>query len=178
VDDAVDDPRSGQRWVFRPRAGDVLEADLFVSRGGYVRSHVHPEQEETFTGVSGTFVLDVAGERKAIGPGDIVVVPPRTPHGFADAAEDAHVLVAVRPALDLESYFRAFLGLSRDGRIRMPVSGLPGPLLLVATLMNRYRREIAAPGLPLWLQRAAWRILALVGRVFGRRASFPEYGAP
>lgn len=178
MDDAVDDPRSGQRWVFRPRAGDVLEADLFVSRGGYVRSHVHPEQEETFTGVSGTFVLDVAGERKTIGPGDIVVVPPRTPHGFADAAEDAHVLVAVRPALDLESYFRAFLGLSRDGRIRMPVSGLPGPLLLVATLMNRYRREIAAPGLPLWLQRAAWRILALVGRVFGRRASFPEYGAP
>ena len=60
----------------------------------------------------------------------------------------------------------------------MPVSGLPGPLLLVAAVMHRYRREIAAPGLPLWLQRAAWRVLALVGRVLGRRASFPEYGAP
>jgi quercetin dioxygenase-like cupin family protein len=178
VDDSVEDPRSGQRWVFRARGDDLLEADLYVSRGGFVRSHVHPQQEETFTGVSGTFVLEVAGESKSIGPGDTVVVPPRTPHGFADAAHEAHVLVTVRPALELESYFRAFLGLSRDGRIRMPLTGLPGPLLLVAALMNRYRREIAAPGLPLWLQRAAWRILALVGRVVGRRASFPEYGAP
>ena len=86
--------------------------------------------------------------------------------------------VTVRPALGLESYFRVFLGLSRDGRIRMPVNGLPGPLLLVGVVLNRYRREIAAPGLPLWLQRAMWRILALVARVLGRRASFPEYGAP
>ena len=177
MEDAVDDPRSGQRWVFRPRAGDLLKADLYVSPGGYVRSHVHPEQEETFTGVSGTFVLEVAGER-GIGPGDTVVIPPRTPHGFADAADEANVVVTVQPALELESYFRAFLGLSRDGRIRMPVRGLPGPLLLVALVMDRYRREIAAPRLPLWLQRLLWRALALLGRVRGLRASFPEYGAP
>ena len=95
-----------------------------------------------------------------IGPGDTVVVPPGTPHGFADAADNA------------------FLGLSRDGRIRMPVRGLPGPLLLVALVMNRFRREIAAPGFPLFLQRAIWRALAFIGRLLGRRASFPEYGAP
>ena len=178
MDDAVEDPRSGQRWVFRPRREDLLEADLFVSSGGYVRSHMHPEQEETFTGISGMFTLEVAGESRHIGPGDTVVVPPGTPHGFADAAGDAHLLVAVRPALELESYFRAFLGLSRDGRIRMPVRGLPRPLLLVALVMNRFRREIAAPGLPLFLQRALWRALALIGRLLGRRASFPEYGAP
>jgi len=178
VGDTVEDQRSGRRWVFRAAAGDVLEADLFVSCGGYVRTHVHPEQEETFTGVSGTFVLDVAGETRRVGPGDTVIVPPRTPHGFTDAAGEAHVLVTVQPALELESYFRVFLGLSRDGRIRMPVSGLPGPLLIVAVVLNRYRREIAAPGLPLWLQRPTWRIVALVARLFGRRAAFPEYGAP
>ena len=178
MDDAVEDPRSGQRWVFRPRREDLLEADLFVSRGGYVRSHLHPEQEETFTGVSGTFVLDVDGERRLIGPGDTVVVPPRTPHGFADVAEDAHLLVTVRPALELERYFRAFLGLSRDGRIRVPVRGLPRPVLLASLVMDRYCREIAAPELPLWLQRPLWQALAFVARVFGKRASFPEYGAP
>jgi len=178
VIDEVEDPRSGQRWVFRRTGGDVLEADLFVSRGGYVRTHVHPEQEETFTGVAGTFVLDVAGEQRRIGPGDTVVVPPRTPHGFGDAVEEAHVLVTVRPALELERYFRAFLGLSRDSRIRMPARGLPGPLLLVALVMDRYRREIAAPRLPLWLQRPPVRALALLGRLLGRSDSFPEYGAP
>ena len=177
MSDEVADPGSGQRWVFRRTEGDTLEADLFVSRGGFVRQHLHPEQEETFTGISGTFVLDVAGEQHRIGPGDSVVVPPRTPHGFADAAEGAHLLVTVRPALELERYFRAFLGLSRDGRIRMPVRGLPGPVLLVAAVMHRYRREIAAPELPLWLQRPLWWCLAVVGRIFRVRASFPEYGA-
>lgn len=164
--------------MFHRSRADVLEADLYVSRGGYVRSHVHPEQEEAFTGVSGTFVLDVAGETKHIGPGDTVVIPPGTPHGFSDAADEAHVLVTVRPALQLETYFHVFLGLSRDGRIRMPATGLPGPLLLVALVMHRYRREIAAPALPLWLQRPLWRVLASVGRVLGCRASFPEYGVP
>ena len=156
----------------------VLEADLHVSRGGYVRTHVHPEQEETFTGVSGTLVLEVDGEKRRIGPGDRAVISAGTPHGFDHAAEEAHVLVTVRPALELERYFRVFLGLSRDGRIRMPTRGLPRPLLLVAIVMHRYRREIAAPGLPLWLQRPLWGLLALIARVRGRRASFPEYGAP
>jgi len=177
MSDEVADPGSGQRWVFRRTDGEALEADLFVSRGGFVRRHLHPEQEETFKGVSGMFVLDVAGEERRIGPGDSVVIPPGTPHGFVDAAGDAHLLVTVRPALELELYFRAFLGLSRDGRIRMPVRGLPGPILLVAAVMHRYRREIAAPELPLWLQRALWWTLAAIGRVFRVRASFPEYGA-
>src|SRR3712207_2526627 len=42
----VEDPRAGQRWVFRRTGGDLLEADLFVSPGGFVREHVHPTQEE------------------------------------------------------------------------------------------------------------------------------------
>ncbi len=164
--------------MFRVRQDDLLEADLCVSRGGYVRSHVHPEQEETFTGVSGTFILEVAGETKRICPGDTVVVPPCTPHGFADAGEDAHVLVAIRPALELEGYFRVFLGLSRDGLVRMPVSGLSGPLLLVATVMNRYRREIAAPVLPSLAPARRMEDARARGSRLRTPRLVPEYGAP
>lgn len=156
----------------------MLEADLYVSRGGFVRAHLHPAQQETFIGVAGSFVLDVAGEPRRIGRGDRVVIPPRTPHGFRDAGKQAQLLVEVRPALHLDDYFRAFLGLSRDRRISMPAKGLPRPLLQVALLMDRYAAEIAAPGIPLGLQRAAWRLLARQGRRRGLSASFPEYGAP
>jgi quercetin dioxygenase-like cupin family protein len=173
----VEDPSSGQRWVFRDADGAVLEADLFISPGGFVREHVHPSQEETFTGVEGTFVLEVDGERRTVGPGDRVVIPPRTRHGFRAAAEPAHVRVTVTPALRLDSYFRAFLGLSRDGRLRMPVDGLPRPLLQAAVLMDEYAPEIAAPGLPLFLQRLAWRLLGFAGRLRGYRSTLPEYGA-
>ena len=177
----IADPTSGQRWVFR-RTGDdtngvLLEADLFVSPGGFVREHVHPTQEETFTGVSGSFTLEVDGKRRTIGPGDTLVVDPRTPHSFRDAPEEAHLLVTVRPALHLDDYFRTFLGLSRDGRISMPSKGLPHPVLQVALVMHRYAPEIAAPGIPLLLQRLTWRLLVPIARMRGYRDSFPEYGA-
>lgn len=174
----IEDPSSGQRWVFHDSAADVLVADLFVSPGGFVREHTHPTQEEQFDGVSGTFVLAIGDEKRAIHPGDTLVIPPGTPHGFDDAAGPAHVRVTVRPALRLEQYFRTFLGLSRDGRIRMPARGLPSPLLQVAVVMDKYAPEIAAPRIPLPLQRAAWRALARLARLRRYPASFREYGAP
>jgi quercetin dioxygenase-like cupin family protein len=177
----VSDPVSGQRWVFRRTGaetdGELLEADLHVRAGGFVRSHAHPTQEEEFACVSGTFVLDVGGETRALGPGESVIVPPRTPHGFRDAPGPAQLLVTVRPALVLDDYFRAYLGLSRDGRIRLPASGLPRGLLQIALVMDRYAPEIAASGLPLGLQRRVWSGLAALGRKRGLSASFPEYGA-
>jgi quercetin dioxygenase-like cupin family protein len=178
----IADPTGGQRWVFRrtgaDTGGELLEADLFVSPGGFVREHMHPSQEETFTGVSGTFVVDVAGQTVRIGPGDKLVIPPRTPHGFKAAGEEAQLLVEVRPALHLDDYFRTFLGLSRDRRISMPVKGLPRPLLQVALVMERYAPEIAAPRIPIALQRFAWGVLGAVARLRGVQHSFPEYGAP
>lgn len=178
----ISDPVSGQRWVFRrtgaETGGELLEAELHVSAGGFVRAHAHPTQEETFTAVEGTFVLDVAGETRALAPGESVVVPPMTRHGFREAAGSARLLVTVRPALALDDYFRAYLGLSRDRRIRLPASGLPRGLLQIALVIDRYAPEIAAPGVPLELQRTAWSALAALGRKRGLSASFPEYGAP
>ncbi len=174
----IDDPTTGQRWVFHDTDGALLEADLYVSPGGYVREHAHPTQVEIFEGVSGTFVLDVDGMERTIGPGASIVIPSGTPHGFRSAREAAHLRVTIRPALELEQYFRTFLGLSRDGRIAMPVKGLPSPLLQVAIVMDKFRDEIAAPRVPVGLQRIAWRALASLGRLRGRPSSFPEYGAP
>lgn len=174
----IEDPAGGQRWVFHDTDRDVLEADLYVSLGGYVREHAHPTQVEIFEGVSGTFVLDVDGMERTIGPGASIVIPSGTPHGFRNAREAAHLRVTIRPALQLEQYFRTFLGLSRDGRIKVPVKGLPSPLFQVAIVMDRFGREIAAPRLPSWLQRPAWRALAFVGRLRKYPSSFPEYGAP
>jgi quercetin dioxygenase-like cupin family protein len=167
--DEIADPTSGQRWVFLRTGGELLEAELHVAPGGFVREHVHPAQEEVFTGISGTFVLDVDRQPHAIGPGDRVVVPAGTPHGFREAEEDAVLKVEVRPALRLDDYFRSFLGLSRDGKLSMPLTGLPRPLLQAAVVLDAYAPEIAGPRLPLWLQRPAWFALAALGRLRGYR---------
>jgi quercetin dioxygenase-like cupin family protein len=177
VADEVADPRSGQRVVFRRIDADVLELDLYVSKGAFVREHIHPTQEETLTGVAGTFVQVVDGTTHRVGPGDTVTIPPRTPHHYDVATEDSQLVVTVKPALELDRFFRAYLGLSRDGKLTIPEQGMPKPLLLFATVMYRYRREMAAPRIPLWLQRPAMGAAALLWRLMGRRTSWPEYGA-
>lgn len=175
--DEVADPRSGQRVVFRRIDADVLELDLYVSKGAFVREHIHPTQEETLTGVSGTFVQVVDGKPHTIGPGDSVTIPPRTPHNYESAPEDSQLVVTVRPALQLDRFFRAFLGLSRDEKLTIPAEGMPTPLLTFAALMYRYRREMAAPRIPLWLQRPGLGALTLLARLLGRRTKWPEYGS-
>jgi quercetin dioxygenase-like cupin family protein len=167
--DQIEDPHSGQRVVFRRVEPELLEVDLYVSPGGYVRDHVHPSQEETFAVVAGTFVLDAGEGRRTITAGEELTVPRRTKHGFLPATGEVQLRVTIRPALELAGYFRDYLTLSRDGRLAIPVQGLPKPLLLFAVLMHRYRREIAAPGFPLWLQRPLFAVLAWLGRLFGYR---------
>jgi len=174
--DAVADPGWGQRVIFRRIDDDVLELDLFVSKGAFVREHIHPTQEETLTGVAGTFIQVVDGKTHRIGPGDSVTIPPQTPHNYDSAPEDCQLLVTVKPALELDRFFRAFLGLSRDGKLTIPEKGIPTPLVTFAALMYRYRREMAAPRIPLWLQRPGLGALALLAKLLGRRTSYPEYG--
>ena len=172
----VDDPVSGQRVVFHEPRPEALEVDLFIRPGAFVREHVHPSQTETFTGVEGTFHLDVDGKRRTLGPGESLTVPPRTKHGFRNAPEAAHLHVTVTPALRLELYFRAFLGLSRDHRLSMPPEGIPKPLLQAAVLMDEFKAEMAAPELPIAVQRPMWWLLAQLGALKGYRRILPEYG--
>lgn len=174
----IEDPPGRQRVVFRRTDGEVLEVDLYVEPGAFVREHVHPTQVETFESVSGTLVLDVDGMERSIGPGASIVIPPGTRHGFSDAREAAHLRVTVRPALQLEQYFRTYVGLSRDKRLKVPAKGRPAPLLQLAVVMHRFAPELVAPRIPLPLQLAMWRALAFVARRRGYSSSFPEYGAP
>ena len=172
----VDDPVSGQRVVFHEPRPEALEVELFIRTGAFVREHVHPSQTETFTGVDGTFHLDVDGKRRTIGPGESVTIPPRTKHGFRNAPEAAHLHVTVTPALRLELYFRAFLGLSRDHRLSIPPDGIPKPLLQTAVIMDEFKAEMAAPELPIAVQRPMWWLLAQLGALKGYRRILPEYG--
>jgi len=172
----VDDPVSGQRVVFHQAHPEALEVDLYVSPGAYVRDHFHPSQHETFTAVEGTFYPDVDGKRRTVGPGESMTIPPRTKHGFRAAPEAVHLQVTITPALRLELYFRAFLGLSRDHRLSIPPDGIPKPLLQTAVIMDEFKAEMAAPELPIAVQRPMWWLLAQLGALKGYRRILPEYG--
>ena len=95
----IDNPISGETIVIRRGAdeteGALLAWDLFLAPGGRVPSiHVHPEQEERFTVLSGVMRFRVRGRSAILTSGETAVVPAGAAHSFANAGrETAHVAV-------------------------------------------------------------------------------------
>jgi len=69
--------------------------------------HIHPHQDEWFYVMEGEVLIQVAGERKTLRPGESVLGPRGIPHGFMGAGEKpAHMIIAFTPAGRMEAFFR------------------------------------------------------------------------
>jgi quercetin dioxygenase-like cupin family protein len=171
----VDNPVSGERIVFQRTAattgGQLLAFELFLSPNGHVpASHVHPQQEERFTVVAGRMRFRRGMRTLIAGPGETIVVPPRTIHRFANAGlGEARVHVEVRPALRMEELLETSAALAREGRT-FP-NGLPLPLEL-ALFLREFERELRIPLVPHSVVQAA---LVPVARLAERRGLGVRY---
>jgi len=175
-EDAIEEPVSGQRLVFRQRTSDCVTGDLFVQPGGFVPVHVHGRQVERFEGVTGTLRFRLGRKRVILGPGDAVTVTAGMPHGFRNVGrEDAHFLIELTPPLRGEAGLRTLFGLQRDARLHVTRLGVPRPLLQFAVLLDDYLDEIRLPFVPFRVQRALFRALARLGKWRGYDSTFPEY---
>ena len=91
-----------------------------------------PRREVT----EGTAAFRIAGEERTAGPGEVVTVPPGTPHfAWNPTAEPVRLKVEFRPALRWEEFVVRVFALT-------PVTGRPDPVRLAA-LLREFRREIA-----------------------------------
>ena len=176
--DAIDEPVTGQRVVFRRRTSARVAGELFVRPGGFVPVHVHGAQVERFECVSGTMRFKLGRRRGTLGPGDVVTVPAGTPHGFRNTGDAvAHFLIELTPPLRGEEGLRTLFGLQRDGRLRLASRGVPRPVLQLAVLFDEYLDEITLPLVPFAVQRLVFRALARLGKWRGYASTFPEYSA-
>ncbi len=69
-----------------------------------------------------------------------------------------------------QAFFETVFGLQRDGKL---APGKPQAALLTAPVVLEHENWIAGPPIP--LQKTLFTVLALLGRPFGYRASYPEY---
>jgi quercetin dioxygenase-like cupin family protein len=164
----IENPLSGERITFRKTAadtgGELLAIDLELAPGGRVPGglHVHPEQEERFEVVRGRMRFRKGRKKIFAGPGDVVVVPPKTPHAFANAGQETALMrVDVRPALAMERLFETAVALAQEGRTL--ANGMPKPLDL-ALFVPEFEREVRAAFPPLWIQRITLAPLAWLAR--------------
>lgn len=109
-------PMEGQTYqlgqltlAFKRRQGEGEGSySLFESLeppGAKVDLHRHPAFQETFIVLEGRFDFDVAGERRSLAAGELLVVPRGAPHGFTcTSAQAGRMLTISTPARVFESF--------------------------------------------------------------------------
>jgi mannose-6-phosphate isomerase-like protein (cupin superfamily) len=141
-----------------------------------VSEHVHRFQEERTEVVSGTLGMRVGGQELLLTAGQKAVGPPGVPHAWWNPSEEEAVrfVSEISPGLEVETFFETLLGLARDGKTIGPVPRNP---LQLAVLANEVASWLVL-GLVEKVLFAPVAALAIVGRIFGYRASYLKYSGP
>lgn len=89
----------------RPGGGPTV-LEFSPAPGFSTGDHVHERIEEIFYVVEGAVEIRVGDRMLTAGPGDFVLVPPGTSHGFGNVADGpAKLLLIISPAGVHERYF-------------------------------------------------------------------------
>jgi len=174
--DALENPVSGQRLIFRKTArdtgGELLEVESVYAKPTPSRppAHHHPRQEERFEVLSGRLNVLVDGQERTLEEGEVLIVAPGVPHQMWAAEAGARVNWQTRPALKTEAFFETVWGLAKDGKVND--KGAPN-LLRVALIAREYEDEFRLTSPPWAVQRALFGLLAPVGRLLGYRVRYP-----
>ena len=173
----IENPLHGERIRFLKTApetnGALVQYESWLVPGGSVGvPHVHPIQESQFTVVSGNASFSIDGERFELGPGQMLIVPARTPHSLWNAGDvEAHLIVEFRPGLLKQEFSETTFGLARDGKHHL--RGLRN-VLQWAVITAAYRRETRPLGQSRFM-RSGLLVLAPVGWLLGYRPHYERY---
>ena len=179
--ETIENHVTGERVVFRTTAadtqGELVVIDVYVQPHGFVAAtHLHPGQEERFHVIAGALEMLVGRETVVARPGDVVLVPPGTPHRFRNAGDDtAHFVCEVRPALRFESLLETMFALAAAGKTNR--KGMPNPLRL-AVIAQAHFDTVRLPFPPAWMQRLGLAVGAPLGRLLGYEPAYEGVGAP
>jgi quercetin dioxygenase-like cupin family protein len=176
--ETIVNPRTGQTMTFRQTARDtggrLLQIDCNnAPHGPREPEHIHPFQESRMEVFSGALRVSSGGVERVVGPGEVMTIPPRTPHHFwVEGDATAQYRQEFRPALHIEQFFETLFGLARDGRL--DERGMPLPLQL-AVMVREFGDEIRPTSLPWPVLRLLALLLEPLARWRGYRAVYPQY---
>lgn len=152
--DRIDLPTGERLTVLRDgtsTGGAVFEVEAVLPPGlSGPPAHRHRFESETFTVLDGELRVRIGRDRRVLGPGETVTVPPGVVHAFTNpTARPVRIRTLETPAGPLEEQFRA---LAEAGR-------LP-PLRRLARINVEHDLSFVLHGVPEALQRPLWRLLA------------------
>ncbi|TCU76812.1 hypothetical protein EDE08_102350 [Bradyrhizobium sp. R2.2-H] len=149
------------------RFGVILEKG--GSGGGNALVHVHPGADEHFAVRSGRVKIVVDGREQVVEAGGGVTVPRGRPHYFANVGEgNAELEVSFTPAQQHLRFFANFVTLTAKQPKWFSSAGDPN-FLLIALVLHAYRNHMYLAGVPIWLQKLLFAVLAPMARLSGYR---------
>jgi quercetin dioxygenase-like cupin family protein len=182
VGQTIEHPFTGERLTFLQTAattgGDHLKASLEMAPGGFLpRPHAHPLAEERFEVATGRVQIKTSGRSRIAEAGETVIVPRGAGHVWGNPFNDpATVVVTLRPALRMETFFETYFGLATDGKFSSRTQ-LPS-FLQAVVLFHEFRDEIGLPGAAGAAARGLITALAPLGKARGYRPQYPRYSLP
>ena len=175
IRNTITNARTGQKMIFlkttRETNGKELEIECFNPPSATKEpEHIHPIQENAFEVISGELSFIINNTLRTIGPGESVVIPRGVPHYFwNEGIVEAHYIQRFTPALKIDSFFRTFFALARDGKLNK--KGLPN-LFLISIISLNHQDEIRL-STPSWnVQKCIFVLLAPIGRLLGYKSVY------
>lgn len=123
--------------------GELLQIEYGVERPENkpaIPLHFHQQSSERFEVIQGQLGVVLGGERRLLGVGDNLFIPPGPPHTFWNAGEGKlRFITDVRSPGQLQQYWETVFGLAQDGKVGR--NGLPNLLTrLVCRSVGRLKR--------------------------------------
>lgn len=87
------------------QAANQSLAEATVAPGQATERHYHAASEELYYVLEGSGELELDGERRAVGPGDAVLIPPGARHSFTGGPEGARFLCCCAPPYSHDDTF-------------------------------------------------------------------------
>ena len=82
-------------------------AEAWLEPGQATERHYHARTEELYVLLDGTGEMEVEGDRRAVGPGDAVLIPPGAWHQIRAGAEPVRFLCCCAPPYSHDDTFFA-----------------------------------------------------------------------
>ena len=175
--DIIENPITGETIEFLLPAesteGTLLQFAITLKPNGFIAApHVHLVQEEHITVQAGTTMLKQGNAVTMLTPGEVGVIPMRTPHTWWNAGEsELKAVVEFRPALCMEDYLSSMFALARAGKTNR--HGQPGLLQRAASYRKyKYEHYLAQPSIK--AQKRIYRSLGWLGYLLKYHADFPN----
>lgn len=181
-------PRAGSTFVSRSEGfrqtilkheGGLVWGELELEpRAAGPPEHIHGAMTERFMVAEGTLSLMVNGEKRILQAGEMLEVPPGTPHKPFNET-DARVVVRGPMTADyaLPEQFAVFLTQAYGFFDESPAHNqMPKAMLQMSRFAPKYDLWLAGP--PVFLQKTLFFVVGPTARLLGYRSFYEKYKPP